>query len=132
MTRLENYLEKNCVSVSCAKGTQSKYYRIGAAIIRYSDHVSVDYSGFDGHDVLNKLVGFGEENTCMLCKAVQGECDNCIYKFREREGFATPPCVDLIYKEICDSFNPKDTLNALQKRISYLEHVIQYYEYQGY
>ena len=47
MTRLENYLEKNCVSVSCAKGTQSKYYRIGAAIIRYSDHVSVDYSGFD-------------------------------------------------------------------------------------
>ena len=47
MTRLENYLEKNCVSVSCAKSTQSKYYRIGAAIIRYSDHVSVDYSGFD-------------------------------------------------------------------------------------
>ena len=47
MTRLERYLEKNCVSVSCAKGTQSKYYRIGAAIIRYSDHVSVDYSGFD-------------------------------------------------------------------------------------
>ena len=47
MTRLENYLEKNCVSVSCAKGTQSKYYRIGAAIIRYSEHVSVDYTGFD-------------------------------------------------------------------------------------
>jgi hypothetical protein len=86
---------------------------------------------FDGHDVLNKLVGFGDENTCMLCKAVQGECDNCIYKFREREGFAIPPCVDLIYREICDSFNPKDTFKALQKRISYLEHVIQYYEYQN-
>lgn len=47
MTRLENYLEKNCVSVSCAQSTKSRYYRIGSAIIRYSDHVSIDYSSFD-------------------------------------------------------------------------------------
>lgn len=47
MTRLENYLEKNCVTVSCAQSTKSRYYRIGSAIIRYSDHVSIDYSSFD-------------------------------------------------------------------------------------
>lgn len=47
MTRLENYLEKNCVSVSCAQSTKSRYYRIGSAIIRYSDHISIDYSSFD-------------------------------------------------------------------------------------
>lgn len=29
------------------KAHNQKYYRIGAAIIRYSDHVSVNYSGFD-------------------------------------------------------------------------------------
>lgn len=85
----------------------------------------------DGHDVLNKLVGFGEEETCMLCKAVQGNCDICIYKFRNQKDFCIPPCVDLIYRAICDSLSPKDTFNALQKRISYLEHVIQYYEYQS-
>lgn len=90
-----------------------------------------DNCTIDGHDVLNRLVGFGEEETCVLCKAVQGNCDICIYKFREPEGFCTPPCVDLIYREICDSLNPKDTFNALQKRISYLKHVIQYYEYQN-
>lgn len=47
MTRLEKYLEKNCVSVSTATRTQSKYYRIGAATIRYSDHISINYSNFD-------------------------------------------------------------------------------------
>lgn len=47
MTRLERYLEKNCVTVSCAQSTKSRYYRIGSAIIRYSDHVSIDYSSFD-------------------------------------------------------------------------------------
>lgn len=47
MTRLEKYLEKNCVSVTCAQSTKSRYYRIGSAIIRYSDHVSIDYSSFD-------------------------------------------------------------------------------------
>lgn len=47
MTRLESYLEKNCVTVSCAQSTKSRYYRIGQAIIRYSDHVSIDYSSFD-------------------------------------------------------------------------------------
>jgi len=47
MTRLEKYLEKNCVTVSCAQSTKSRYYRIGSAIIRYSDHVSIDYSSFD-------------------------------------------------------------------------------------
>jgi hypothetical protein len=47
MTRLESYLEKNCVTVSCAQSTKSRYYRIGSAIIRYSDHVSIDYSSFD-------------------------------------------------------------------------------------
>ncbi len=47
MTRLESYLEKNCVTVNCAQSTKSRYYRIGYAIIRYSDHVSTDYSSFD-------------------------------------------------------------------------------------
>lgn len=47
MTRLESYLKKNCVSVEIAVTTNSKYYKIRHAIIRYSDHVSVDYSKFD-------------------------------------------------------------------------------------
>ena len=47
MTRLESYLEKNCVSVDEACTTNSKYYKFGAATIRYSDHVSIDYPSFD-------------------------------------------------------------------------------------
>lgn len=47
MTRLESYLEKNCVAVDTAHTTNSKYYRIGAAIVRYSDHFSDDYPKFD-------------------------------------------------------------------------------------
>ena len=34
MTRLENYLEKNCVTVSCAQSTKSRYYRIGKYVHR--------------------------------------------------------------------------------------------------
>lgn len=47
MTKLENYLKKNCVSVEEACTTNSKYYKIGAAVIRYSDHFSDDYPKFD-------------------------------------------------------------------------------------
>ena len=67
MTRLENYLEKNCVTVSCAQSTKSRYYRIGSAIIRYSDHVSIDYSSFDVQII--KPVG---NSSCLYMFGIRG------------------------------------------------------------
>ena len=71
MTRLERYLEKNAVSVEEACTTNSKYYRIGAAIIRYSDHISTDYSSFDVQIIkptgsFSRLYTFGVTNSSRI------------------------------------------------------------------
>jgi hypothetical protein len=71
MTRLERYLEKNAVSVEEACTTNSKYYRIGAAIVRYSDHISTDYPSFDIQIIkptgsFSRLYTFGVSNSSKI------------------------------------------------------------------
>lgn len=79
-----------------------------------------------GFDILNKITGFGETTSCILCKAVNGVCVNCIYSFRISG--RKVPCLDEIYKEMENATSAEELYNALQKRISYLTHVIEWYE----
>jgi hypothetical protein len=79
-----------------------------------------------GGIVLHRITGFGSGN-CVLCKSVHSICKNCIYSFRE---VYEPhvPCIDVIYKEIEKAKSAEELYNAIQKRISYLTHVIEWYE----
>ena len=79
-----------------------------------------------GLEILNKITGFGDTVSCILCKAVYGMCVKCIYSFRidERE----VPCLDEIYKEMKNAESAEKLFNAIQKRISYLTHIIEWYE----
>lgn len=77
-----------------------------------------------GFDILNKITGFGNTTSCILCKAVDEGCINCIYSFRIDE----IPCLDKIYIEMNKATSAEELYNAIQKRISYLTHVIEWYE----
>lgn len=80
----------------------------------------------DGDMVLNALTGFGEPQTCLLCRAVNEICEDCIYSFRLSE--RPIPCIDIIYHRICNSMYAEELYRYLQQRISYLSHVIEWYE----
>ena len=79
-----------------------------------------------GDEILSEITGFGQTSSCILCLAVDEVCENCIYSFRLQE--RRVPCLDKIYDEICKTTNAKDLFAAIQKRISYLTNVIQWYE----
>lgn len=79
-----------------------------------------------GFDILNKITGFGNTASCILCKAVNEGCVNCIYSFRIDE--RSFPCIDKIYIEMNRATSAEELFNAIQKRISYLTHVIEWYE----
>lgn len=79
-----------------------------------------------GFDFLNKITGFGDTNSCILCKAVYKVCVSCIYSFRVGERLF--PCVDKIYIEMDRATSAEELFNAIQKRISYLTHIIEWYE----
>lgn len=79
-----------------------------------------------GFDILNKITGFGNTTSCILCKAVNEECVNCIYSFRIDE--RPFPCIDKIYTEMDKATSAEELFNAIQKRISYLTHIIEWYE----
>ena len=85
-----------------------------------------EYLTKTGNVVLNKITGFGETSSCILCLAVNEVCENCIYSFRIQE--RSVPCLYKVYNEICNALNAEDLFVAIQKRISYLTKVIKWYE----
>ena len=83
------------------------------------------FPGYNGNLIMRTFTDFGTIY-CILCKSVNGYCSKCIYSFRDEK--PTPQCVDLIYKEMESAESAEELFNAIQKRISYLTHVIEWYE----
>lgn len=81
----------------------------------------------DGEEVLNTITGFGKTYTCPLCKSVDEICEYCIYSFRINE--RSTPCLDIIYSRISNSETAEELYQYLQQRISYLSHIIEWYEH---
>lgn len=79
-----------------------------------------------GGDVLLKMTSFSTPY-CIICEAASQTCSNCLYSFR-RENEWHIPCMDIIYKEMEKATSAEELFNAIQKRISYLTHVIEWYE----
>ena len=81
---------------------------------------------WDGHDVLNVITGFGNSD-CMLCQSANCNCNACIYSFRLSIEYQTP-CIDIIYNKIDYSQCAEQLFEAIQQRISYITHIIEWYE----
>lgn len=79
-----------------------------------------------GKQILYSKTGFGSTN-CILCQSAKNNCNNCIYFFRRKEYYDTP-CIDIIYNEMEKATSAEELYNAIQKRISYLTHIIEWYE----
>ena len=79
----------------------------------------------EGREVMRRITGFGSPQ-CILCIGAYCVCENCIYSFRNSQ--REVPCIDIIYKEMENATSAEELFNALQKRISYLTHVIEWYE----
>lgn len=82
------------------------------------------YLLYKGKSVMFSITNFGTV-FCVLCTSA-GDCNNCIYSFRINE--QRPPCKDTIYKEMENAVSAEELFGAIQKRISYLTHIIEWYE----
>ena len=80
---------------------------------------------YKGKLIMSVFTGFGTKY-CILCQSVIGACSDCIYSFRSEKSI--PQCKDIIYKEMENATSAEELFNAIQKRISYLTHVIEWYE----
>lgn len=80
----------------------------------------------DGKSILLKMTNFSSIH-CIICKAAIHMCSNCLYSFRKENKWHIP-CMDIIYKEMETATSAEELYNAIQKRISYLTHVIEWYE----
>ena len=109
-------------SIEAAKKLLEKYKSITLEELeeKYDLHPS-----WIGQIVMKKITGFGTIY-CPICETVSGGCENCIYSFRIVNSWDIP-CMDIIYKEMEEATSAIDLFNALQKRISYLTHVIEWY-----
>ena len=76
--------------------------------------------------ILNRITHFGSID-CLLCVGAGCFCKKCIYSFRITNKWDTP-CMDIIYREMSNATSAEELFNAIQKRISYLTHVIEWYE----
>ena len=86
------------------------------------------FPGYNGKRIMQTFTDFGTV-FCIICKSVNSVCSNCIYSFRKEN--SALQCMDIIYKEIENATSAVELFNALQKRISYLNHIIQWYETLG-
>ena len=85
------------------------------------------YAYITGYHVLNAITGFGSIKDCIICQKVHSICYNCIYSFR-LDIQSSAPCMDIIYQEMKEAMSAEELFNAIQKRINYLTHIIEWYE----
>ena len=79
----------------------------------------------EGREIMRRITRFGT-SCCILCIGANDTCLNCIYSFRKEN--SALQCIDIIYKEMENASSAEELFNAIQKRISYLTHVIEWYE----
>jgi hypothetical protein len=92
---------------------------------KYKIFASRHFHFKEGKRVMQSITRFGTSH-CILCIGVNSVCSNCIYSFRDEKPVLS--CMDIIYKEMEDATSAEELFNAIQKRISYLTHVIEWYE----
>lgn len=105
-----------------AKELLEKYKSI---TLEQLEHRYKKHPGYKGKLIMHTITNFGTIY-CILCNSVNVICSDCIYSFRSEK--PSLQCMDIIYKEISYAKSAEELFNAIQKRISYLTHVIEWYE----
>lgn len=116
-------------NIKAAKKLLEKYKSITLEqLIQKYELLAPKYFRFrEGRYVLERMTHFGTHH-CIICEEARCNCKNCIYSFRLKENKWDIPCMDIIYKEMEKATSAEELFNAIQKRISYLTHVIEWYE----
>ena len=83
------------------------------------------FPGYNGKRIMQTFTDFGTV-FCIICKSANNVCSNCIYSFRKEN--PALQCIDIIYREMSNATSAEELFNAIQKRISYLTHIIEWYE----
>ena len=109
-------------NIEAAKELLEKYKSI---TLEQLEHRYKKHPGYKGKLIMQTFTDFGTVY-CILCKSANRVCSNCIYSFINEK--PTLQCMDSIYKEMSNSISAEELFNAIQKRISYLTHIIEWYE----
>ena len=86
----------------------------------------------DAHTILSKITGFGEN--CPLCKAIDTQCNKCIYSLHNKDNEFSLYCVDPTnqnfghYNTIMRSYNGKELKTALDNKVKFMKKFLIKYE----
>ena len=111
------------IKIIVAKKLLKKYKSI---TLEQLDNIYRKHPYWKGKDVMLNITAFSSIY-CPICISASHKCKKCIYSFRIINEWDVP-CIDIIYKEMVEATSAIELFNALQKRISYLTHVIEWYE----
>ena len=109
-------------NIEAAKKLLEKYKSITLENLKQKYKI---FPGYNGKRIMQTFTDFGTV-FCIICKSANNVCSNCIYSFRNEN--PVHQCMDIIYKEMSNATSAEELFNAIQKRISYLTHIIEWYE----
>ena len=109
-------------NIEAAKELLERYKNITLEQLEQKYRIFPEYNG---KRIMQTFTDFGTI-ACILCNSVNCNCSNCIYSFRGEDPFLQ--CTDVIYNEMFHAKSAEELFNAVQKRISYLTHIIEWYE----
>lgn len=110
-------------NIKAAKKLLEKYKSITLEQLK---NIYRRHPGWTGKKVMDSITEFGTVY-CLICKGASNVCKKCVYSFRIVNKWDIP-CMDIIYKEMSTASSAEELFNAIQKRISYLTHIIEWYE----
>jgi hypothetical protein len=85
---------------------------------------------FSGKDIALRLTGYGDVDSCMLCLAVNVDCDSCIYSYDPKDDDSmkthccTEPPNEKTYIAISEAKTAKGLLSAFRKRADHIEKLV--------
>lgn len=109
-------------NIEAAKELLEEYKSITLEQLEYQYKICPNYRG---KIIMQSFTDFGTTH-CILCRSAFNHCSNCIYSFIDKK--PALKCKDIIYKEMENATSAEELYNAIQKRISYLTHIIEWYE----
>ena len=78
----------------------------------------------NGGWVLSLITNFGS-CACILCKAANQHCFNCIHKYNPDWDQCSTPCIDGLYTNMEEARTPEELYGYIQNRIEYLNYLIE-------
>lgn len=87
---------------------------------KLDEDCDLDYVA-NGGDVMGDITGFGSTGSCVLCKACNCVCEECVHSLSPDYNGVDFPCLNRSYLEMDDADCPEALYEAIQDRIEYME-----------